>query len=50
MNEWDTFWAKLYEKIDREDLSKATITRFDLSATILFKVVDSYLIAFKFAQ
>ena len=29
---------------------KATITRCDLSATILFKLVDSYLIAFKFAQ
>ena len=28
----------------------ATITRCDLSATILFRVVDSYLIAFKFAQ
>ena len=28
----------------------ATITRCDLSATILFKFVDSYLIAFKFAQ
>ena len=27
-----------------------TITRCDLSATILFKLVDSYLIAFKFAQ
>ena len=31
-------------------LTKATITRCDLSATILFKLVDSYLIAFKFAQ
>ena len=30
--------------------TKATITRCDLSATILFKLVDSYLIAFKFAQ
>ena len=29
--------------------NKATITRCDLSATILFKLVDSYLIAFKFA-
>ena len=30
--------------------SKAAITRCDLSATILLKLVDSYLIAFKFAQ
>ena len=30
--------------------SEATIIRRDLSATILFKLVDSYLIAFKFAQ
>ena len=30
--------------------AKATITRCDLSATILFKLVDSYLITFKFAQ
>ena len=22
INEWDPFWTKLYEKIDREDLSK----------------------------
>ena len=29
---------------------KATITRCDLSAMILFKLVDSYLIAFKFGQ
>ena len=29
---------------------KATITRCDLSATILFKLVDSYVVAFKFAQ
>ena len=29
---------------------QATITRCDLSATILFKLVDSYFIAFKFAQ
>ena len=34
----------------RDWLSKAIITRCDLSATILFKVVDSYLIALKFAQ
>ena len=33
-----------------ESLVKATVTRCDLSATILFKLVDSYLIAFKFAQ
>ena len=32
------------------NLPLATITRCDLSATILFKLVDSYLIAFKFAQ
>ena len=31
-------------------VSKATITRCDLSATIIFKLVDSYIIAFKFAQ
>ena len=31
-------------------IPKATITRCDLSATIIFKLVDSYLIAFKFAQ
>ena len=31
-------------------LYKATITRCDLSVTILFKLVDSYLIAFKLAQ
>ena len=31
-------------------LAKAAITRCDLSATILFKLVDSYLIAFKFVQ
>ena len=30
--------------------AKATITRCDISATILFKLVDSYLIAFKFTQ
>ena len=30
--------------------TKATITLCDLSATILFKLVDSHLIAFKFAQ
>ena len=30
--------------------TKATITRCDLSAAILFKLVDSYLIAFKFAH
>ena len=30
--------------------TEAAITRCDLSATILFKLVDSYLIAFKFAQ
>ena len=29
--------------------SKATITRCDLSSTILFKLFDSYLIAFKLA-
>ena len=29
---------------------EATITRYDLSATILFKLVDSYLIAFKIAR
>ena len=29
---------------------KVTITRCDLSATVLLKLVDSYLIAFKFAQ
>ena len=28
----------------------AAITRSDLSATILLKLIDSYLIAFKFAQ
>ena len=33
-----------------ETPDKATITRCDLSATNLFKLVDSYLIAFKFAQ
>ena len=27
-----------------------TITRYDLSAAILFKVADSYLVAFKFVQ
>ena len=32
------------------ELTKATITRCDLSATILFKLADSYLVAFKFAQ
>ena len=31
-------------------LVKATITQCDLLATILFKLVDSYLIVFKFAQ
>ena len=31
-------------------LTLATITRCDLSATILLKLVDSYFIAFKFAQ
>ena len=40
----------LFEYVTRGSTSKATITRCDLSATILFNVVDSYLIAFKFAQ
>ena len=31
-------------------MSIATITRCDLSATILLKLVDSYLVAFKFAH
>ena len=31
-------------------ISKATITLCDLSAAILFKFVDSYLIFFKFTQ
>ena len=34
----------------RGQLSEAAIKRCDLSATILFKLVDSYLIAFNFAQ
>ena len=36
--------------IDSIASSKATITRCDLSAAILFKLVESYLIAFKFTQ
>ena len=32
------------------NLRKAAITLCDLSAAILFKLVDSYLIAFKFTQ
>ena len=41
-------WSKfLFEEITE---SKTTITCCDLSATILFKLFDSYLIAFKFAQ
>ena len=43
------FWA-WSDYSDLLTVTKATITRCDLSATILFKFVDSYLIAFKFAQ
>ena len=45
------FLARVHEKaLSLFYQSKATITQCDLSATILFKLVDSYLIAFKFAQ
>ena len=36
--------------VDSNFDSQAAITRCDLSAMILLKLVDSYLIAFKFAQ
>ena len=57
-----TFENRLYQKqscLSKQDsvmnfshktFIKATITRCDLSATILFKLVESHLIAFKFAQ
>ena len=43
-------WLEKHPELLPRNISKATITRCDLSATILFKLVDSYLIAFKFAQ
>ena len=60
--EYETIWVEINNKKDKNllccclyrhpssDITKATITRCDLSATILFKLFDSYLIAFKFAQ
>ena len=49
-NMMNTFSCSPSYSLWNPKFSKATIARWDLSATILFKLVDSHLIAFKFSQ
>ena len=43
-------WFNMLKHLAEPNMFKGTVARSDLSATILFKLFDSYVIAFKFAQ